>query len=375
MSPEVLFLTALMGIFACYVVWRGMHPVQQQAEMSQPVPASAVPDQPQAPQSSPAQNALAEFYRMLAERAPSYISREVACPLDNTILQLPVIERLPDGRLKDNSVGGIATDMMKIAVGPPIGSSPQPDLLKQQWELLPVSCPSCGNTYQEIDINNLRHPSRLQALKENWNLAELSPGLAAVPAADWTPDVVQFGHYLSSREAQTEHIELAYIALSGAYASNFVVWSGEHAYHIPSAAFYALAAAELQTAIELGWEGLPDKSKSETIMTLLECQRLLGRREAALQTLELARQILQLEPALKPVLEMQERYIADEHYALERVNLDNRPAPPIGWQLDLMLPAMNGHIAQYRQDWQAEQAPAAIVAEINALLIPPEELP
>lgn len=375
MSPEVLFITALMGVFACYVVWRGMHPHVHTESVAQQARVSATAPQRQEPGQDPPRNALTDFYGMLAERAPTYVTREIVCPLDNTSLQLPLIKRLPDGRLMDNNVGGIATDMMKIAVGPPIGSSPQPDLLKQQWELLPVSCPSCGNTYQEIDINNLRHPARLQALKEHWNLAELSPGLAAVSPTDWTPDEVQFGHYLSSREAQTEHIELAYIALSGAYASNFVVWSGEDAYHIPSAAFYALAAAEFQTAIDLGWEGLPDKSRSDLILALLECQRLLGRSADARRSLDLAKKIIELEPALKPVLDMQERFLAEDHFALERVNLEGLPAPVIGWQLDMMLPAMNGHIEQYRADWQENMAPAAIVEAINRLLTPAEQQP
>ena len=373
MAPEVLFIIAMMAVFACYAVWRGTH-APGEAELG--TAKLIIPDEPAGlglDPDNPVRSELQEYYVWLAERAPVYGVRSINCPLDNTPLELPYIQRRADGSLMDNSQGGIATDFMKIAVGPPTGMSPQPDLLVQQWEQLPVSCPSCLNTYQETDLNNLRHPQRLQALREHWNLIDISPGLAAIPLDEWTPDAVQFCHYLSSREAQTEHLELAWIALSGAYASNFVVWSGESGYHIPSAAFYALAAAEFRTAIELGWEGLPEKSRSETILALLECQRLLGREPEARATLAQAREVLQLEPALLPVLEMEERFLDESRYSLERVNLDNKPAPPIGWQLDKLLPAMNGHIAQFREDWQTLRNPAEAVAAINSLLAAPAE--
>ena len=369
MAPEVLFIIAIMAVFAGYVVWRGTHAAAGHAPVSETI---VVPDKPATlglDADNPVRTQLTEYYSWLALRAPEYGTRSIVCPLDGSQLELPYIKRTANGQLMDNNQGGIASDFMKIAVGPPAGSSPQPDLLVQQWEQLTVTCPSCLNTYQETDVNNLGHPQRLQALRENWKLSDISPGLASVPFTDWTPDEVQYCHYLSSREAQTEHLELAWIALSGAYASNFVVWSGESDYHIPSAAFYALAAAEFQTAIELGWEGLPDKSKSETILALLECQRLLGRETDARATLEQARAVLQLEPALMPVLDMEEQYLNEGRYSLERVNLENAPAPPIGWQLDMMLPGMNGHIAQYRADWQNSMNPAEIVSAINTLLM------
>ncbi|MCB1217827.1 hypothetical protein KDL44_10555 [bacterium] len=358
LAPEALFIFGLVAVLGYFAVWRAFNPpgvftpdLQGRAEQDLQDRLEKQLEQPPVID-SPVRDELAQFYAQLATVKPTYIGRPVNCPLDNTALQLPVMKLNEQGMHMDNAVGGIASDFMKIAVGPPVGASAMPDLLVQQWEQLPVSCPQCRNTYQEQDLNNLRHPERLQALRDNWELERLSPGLAAIPLADWTPDLVQYGHYLSMRAAANEHIELGWTALSGAYASNFSVWSGEHDYYVPSAAFYALAAAEFQTAIDLDWEGLPQKSRAETVMALLVCQRLLGREAAARETIALAREVLQNEPAMLPALDMEEGYLNDGHFALERVNLGNRPAPIIGWQLDLMLAPMNGHISQFRADWQ-----------------------
>ncbi|MCB1186110.1 hypothetical protein KDL29_02995 [bacterium] len=371
LAPEALFIFGLVAVVGWYAAWRIFNPPvntgttqsEQQAEQALKDLEKQLEQKPVL--DSPVRDELAEFYKRLAEVAPTYVTREVQCPLDNTPLALPVSKINEAGQRMDNSVGGIASDFMKIAVGPPAGSTAMPDVLVQQWEQLPVTCPDCLNTYQEQDLNNLRWPERLAQLRENWDLAQLSPALARIDSTEWTPDLVQFDHYLSTSAAGTEHIERGWTALSGAYASNFSVWSGEHGYYIPAAAFYALAASEFQTAIDLDWEGLPDKSKAETVMALLVCQRLLGRADDARATIELARQVVQNEPAMLPALEMEEKYLNEGRFSLERVNLENRPAPPIGWQLDLMLPAMNGHISEFREQWAVLLSTDEIVAAIN----------
>ncbi len=370
LAPEVLFIFALVAVLGYYAVWRTFNPVQavQQPAVSELETQLEKQRSSPPPIDSPVRDELTEYYEKLADFTPTYVTRDMACPLDNTPLKLPVLLRNGQGLPMDNAEGGIASDFMKIAVGVPDGGSAMPDLMLQQWEQLPVICPTCNNVYQDASLNNLRWPQRLQALKQNWDLERISAGLKRYGYRDWTPDQLQYGHYLSSREAQMEHLELGWIALSGAYASNFSVWSGEHEYHIPSSAFYALAAAEFRRSIELDWEGLPDKSKSETIMALLVCERLLGREEDAGQTLAQAREILRLEPQMLPALDVEQQLLNAGRFSLERVNLQNRPAPVIGWQLDKMLPAMNGHISEYREAWQGLTGTQEILEAIEAQL-------
>lgn len=370
LAPEVWFIFALVAALGYYAVWRSFNPPVPAATLQPPPIVKDLEKALEAPPvlDSPVRDELTEYYIWLADIAPTYTTQDVLCPRDNTPLELPVILRNMDGLPMDNAEGGIASDFMKIAVGPPTGSTAMPDLLTQQWEQLPVTCATCKATFQQSDLNNLRWPQRLQAFKDNWDLEQISPGLARFNYREWTPDQVQYCHYLTSRSMLQEHLELGWIALSGAYASNFSVWSGEHSYFIPSPAFYALAAAEFSKAIELDWEGLPDKSKSETIMALLVCQRLLGREDAARSTAEQAREVLQLEPEMLPALEMEQQYLEAGNFSLERVNLTGRPAPLIGWQLDKMLPAMNGHIIEHRPDWQDLHGVDEILAAIEQRL-------
>ena len=57
-------------------------------------------------------------------------------------------------------------------------------------------------------------------------------------------------------------------------------------------------------------------------------------------------------------------------YSLERVRIEGLTAPPVGWYLDTMLPAINGHITEHRADWNTLDDPAeieqAIIARIAA---------
>lgn len=298
-------------------------------------------------------DATTSFWDGLAQRAPEYTIRPSECPVDGTALTVP-------SRVRDNRYGGVASDFMKITLAPPPDEFSQPDLTMQEWEKMPVSCPTCGATFMEIDLLNLSSqmvPGGLAALKE-WDLAEAAPPLADVPPEQWTRDEQLFVRYLTHKQAGFPGTELGYAALPAAYASNFSVWYGKD-YAVPSAAYYALAAARMRADLDAG---LPEREGERALIMfdLGELYRLLGRPQDSADWFGRALDTGQLDEGRLSALEQLKAALDAGDYSLERVRIEGLDAPPVGWYLDTMLPAINGHITEHRADWNTLDDPAAI---------------
>ncbi|HES58768.1 MAG TPA: hypothetical protein ENO21_05000 [Firmicutes bacterium] len=300
-----------------------------------------------------ATDAQASFWDGLRQRAPEYGTVEYNCPVDGTALDVP-------NRLRDNRYGGVASDFMKITLAPPAAEHGQPDLTVQEWERMPATCPTCGATFMEIDLLNLSSqmlPGGLTALKE-WDLAEAAPPLAEVPPAQWTKDEQLFVRYLTHRQAGFPGTELGYAALPAAYASNFAVWYGKD-YAVPSGAYYALAAARMRADLDAG---LPEREGERALIMfdLGELYRLLGRPDDASAWFNNALDTGLLDEGRLAALKQLKAALESGDYSLERVEIEGLTAPPVGWYLDTMLPAINGHISEHRDDWNGMDDPAAI---------------
>jgi hypothetical protein len=301
--------------------------------------------------------AQASFWDGLAQRAPEYTTVSYNCPVDGTALDVP-------NRVRDNRYGGVASDFMKITLAPPEGGYGQPDLTMQEWEMMPATCPTCGATYMEIDLLNLSSqmlPGGLAALQE-WDLAEAAPPLADVPPAEWTRDEQLFVRYLTHRQAGFPGTELGYAALPAAYASNFAVWYGKD-YAVPSVAYYALAAARMRADLD---SGLPEREGERALIMfdLAELYRLLGRPEDASAWFDSALDSGLLDEGRLAALEQLGASLEAGDFSLERVKIEGLTAPPVGWYLDTMLPAINGHISEHRADWNSLDDPAVIEGAI-----------
>lgn len=317
-------------------------------------PAEKKQEQPETPAT-----ALVSFWEGVAQRAPQYNPQPETCPVDNTRFDVP-------HKVRDNRYGGVASDLMKISLAPPVEQYGQPDLSKQEWEQMPATCPSCGATFMEIDLINLQSgmvPDANKALK-SWNLTDACPPLVDVPQDKWTSDERLFVHYLTLKKAGFPGTELGYAALTAAYGTNFAIWYGED-YSVPSPAYYALAAALMRKDVEAG---LPasDAERAAVEFDLGELYRLLGRADDSAKWFGEARDSGKLEPSRVEVLKQLEDSLNAGDFALQRVKIANFKAPPVGWYLDTMLPAINGHITQYRADWNTMDDPAEIEKAIVA---------
>lgn len=317
-------------------------------------------------------SASEQFWAAIEEHQPVYTSINYECLVDGTEIPVP-------NKQSDNRLGGVATDLMKIALGPPKSGLGRPDFELQEFEQLLCTCPACGATYMQIDLINMRSgmvPGALDAIKK-WDLAEALPGLAGKPVESWTYDEKSLVRYLTMKQAGFPNYELGFYALSGAYCSNFAVWYGRD-YTVPSPAFYALAAAEMSRDLEAG---IPERSneRAPTALALGEAYRLLDRPEDAKHWFSEAEQLFRaaheggaikdedLEHYLQVTAAMQEM-IAEGNSSLNVVNIPGMPPPPLGsWYLEEMLPNINGHIIQHRGDWSGLKDPSKIIEQISSL--------
>lgn len=316
-----------------------------------PAPAAAQPGQAAQPATPEA------FFSYLGQHPPKYSPLQRLCPIDGTRFEVPT-------QSADNRAGGVATDMMKIALAPnPEGQGP-PDLSQQDFLLLWGTCPKCGATFGEIDLVNLISEPFLSRLKK-WNIAKAAPPLARVPQEKWTTDERVLVRYLTQRQAGVEPVELGFTALTGAYAANLAVYLGRD-YRVPSPAFYALAAAEFRGALAQG--NLSKEATGVTAMTLGETERLLGRFDEAKGAFAQARAAGALDEGTLAILGQLEGLSAAKDFNLARAERKDAKPPPIGWYLDSLLPAINGHITQYRSAWTAPASPEELIARIFALL-------
>jgi hypothetical protein len=334
--------------------------------ISRPAEKKPSPEHPPAPE----QQLTAErFYDLLAERQLRIEYVQMACPIDGTVLEVPELAR----RHSRNRFGGVATDLMSISLAPPAEGRGRPDVGLQDWEALLVTCPLCGATYHGIDIFHLQQATRYRI--DEWELSAIAPALAARPSEDWTTDERIYTRLLTQRAGGVPSVELGFTALQGAYAANFGTWYGKTV-RIPSPAFYALAAAYFADALVTDSEMQP-LTRASTALPLGECYRLLGRPADAAETFALVRSLGAFDEsntehrAARAALSQLEQLLAAEDYSLHRAEIPEFDEPPVGWYIDEMLPAINGHIAQHRADWAALGEIDALHQQILDLLAEP----
>lgn len=304
------------------------------------------------------QRALDEFWQRVTEHQPKVETITYACPVDGAPLAVPSI-------IEDNRLGGVASDMMELALAPPVGGIGPPDLTKQRFNIDLATCPKCGATFAEVDLPSVGREEAKEALKA-WDLAKLAAPLAAIPAVQWSADERALAHYLTLRQAGLSPVELGIAALDGAYCCNLAVALGQKR-RLPAPAFYALAAACFADGLQRD-ETRDARSASFCALMLGETSRLLGRQAQAQAAFAKARKLGGLDDASLHVLGQLEGHLAAGRFSLERVELPRVATPPLGWYLDLMLPAMNGDIAAYRGEWAGLTEQDAIVARILAAL-------
>ncbi|GEM_PF-2436901 len=349
-SPQwwpVAFLFGFLAVLAI-VVFVIARPAPEQ---------QATPAEPATPAGQAALSAE-EFAQLLAERQPSYSTMQLACPVEGTMLEVP-------NQDMDNRLGGVATDLMKIALGPPEEGIGRPSFEAQDWEMLLVTCPDCGATYHGIDLFNFGRGDAYSLA--DWDLSALAPALAARSVEDWTVEERVLARVLTQRAAGVESVELGFSALQGAYAANFNTWYGRKV-NVPSPAFYALAAAFFRDSLDESHTAMAPGTKAITEMTLGEMYRLLGRREDAAQVFADARESGGLDQYTLQVLEQLEGLATAGDSGLSRAEVSALAPLSTGWYIDEMLPAINGHISAHRDGWSDLNDPDDALARILAML-------
>ena len=309
-------------------------------------------------------SAETEFWKTIHKTQPVYKTAEARCLVDGTSFDLP---SNPPG--SGNRAGGTATDLMPIAIRPDEDSSIKPNFDLQEFEQKMGTCNTCGATYMDIDMFNISS-SRIEngvANLQAWDLSSSLPSLDPGEHESWTSDVQSFVRYKVQVQAGFPPNELGFTALAGAYCTNFSTWYGKD-YTVPSPAFYALASAQIRLDLEQDLPaGIAERSLSA--MLLGELYRLLGRRADASKWFELARNLGGLDKQLLVVLGASERFLEQGDFSLKRVpDLEGKEPPPIGWQIDNMLPNISGHITQHRKDWAGLDDPAEIEAKIISVI-------
>lgn len=309
-----------------------------------------------APTEEELEEMAALFAEAIVQRQPVYTLTAWACPVDSVELQVPG----QANRQSNNRFGGVATDLMSIALSPPTDGLGRPNLDSQDWEMLLVTCPQCGATFHGIDLWNLDQD--LGYSLDGWDLAAVAPALAARDKSAWTVEERILVRLLTQRKMGVANVELGFTALQGAYAANFGTWYGKEV-HIPSAGFYALASALFQRALDSD-EELNAEARGITAMTQGEAYRLLGRADDALNSFALATELNALDDSRLEVIEQLRSLVKSGNSSLEIAIVGEVHVPPGGWYLSEMLPAINSHIAFYRADWAGMDEADAIIAAL-----------
>ncbi|MCC7479238.1 hypothetical protein IT575_12370 [bacterium] len=285
---------------------------------------------------------------------PDFPLMQRPCPLHpQEELQVPV-KRLVGERFDiygDNSFGGVATDLMKIALGPPESGERigEPSMAVQDFDSLLASCAESGATFSMTDLQRLKADPAAADRLVGWDLLALAPELAARPQSEWTIDERCLVRLLTQKRWGASSVELGFTALTGAYISNFSVYRGRD-YRLEGAAWYALAAAYFEQALSEG--SLQGESQIlVTRMTLGELYRLLGDTARAGELYAEVKSGGSLPKGSSEVLEQMIELAQQGSSNLERASVQDVPVPPVGWYLDRALPAINGQLAVTRQQW------------------------
>jgi hypothetical protein len=294
------------------------------------------------------EQAVARFWAAIAEHQPHFEPVAQVCPVDGAALDVPAL-------IDTNRLGGVATDMMQLALAPnPDGTGP-PDITRQGFAAQFGSCPKCGATFTELDIS-VMNAAPVRAKLAGWDLGRLAPALAKRPQAQWTADERALVRFMTQQQAGLSQVELGISALQGAYCCNLAVAAGIKRRFV-SPAFYALAAS----CFSQGQSDADKPAASFAAMMLGECSRLLGRADEAQAAYAQARKLGGLEPEAQAVLKQLEQLLKKGDFNLERAELPGLAMPPVNWYLDPMLPAINGDISVTRTQWAAYPDTAAVL--------------
>jgi hypothetical protein len=355
MLTSVLVSGWLLGWFG-----GSRQPVAPGSDSTAPQPAASPASAPEAVAVSLPVVDDPEFLAQLEERKPVFGSTPRPCFVCGTEFKV----RAGDAR-RSNSLGGVATDVMSLALSPPLEEGGPPNINRQSFDALLSTCPTCGATYFEIDYTNLNGsilPGGTNNLKSGFNLMELAAPLAQKPQNEWTYDEQSLVRYLTQRTAGFPSYELGYTAVSGAYSSNLSAFLGRD-HNIPGAAFYALAAAHFKQYLDAGQYD-NELGAALIAMELGELYRLLGRHTDATAAFAKARELNKLDPQTLKILAHLEQLNGAGDKALHRAPLEEVEAPPIGWVVDLTLPAINAELDAERERWAAVDDPQQITAQM-----------
>lgn len=288
---------------------------------------------------------------------PNFPLKDKTCPLHaDELLQVPV--KVLQGEFlrvySDNSFGGVATDMMKIGLGPPSSGElvGPPSIAIQDFDSLLATCKKTGATFSMQDLQHIESNMPYAGAGDKllgWDLKKVCPVLAGRGQDTWTSEERRLVRLLTQSQCGVEDSELGFTALQGAYASNYAVYVGRE-YHIEADAFYALTAAYMERALK-NKSVKGDIANATVQMTVGEIYRLMGDKENALRYFKLAKDSGKLDKAGSQVLDQVTALAQKGDFNLARAEVQAVPDPPIGWYLDKMLPAMNVQISLMRSSW------------------------
>ena len=309
-----------------------------------------------------------EFWARLREHPPQLGTLDYDCPCCGETLQVPAIQQ--DTK---NVLGGVATDFMGLQLIAPEDALGRPDLSMQLFNVLEITCPNDGATFEYLDLSNLANGlvPKADVHLRGWQLADDAPELAAIPQADWTVPERHLAHYFSLARAGFPDYEIGWRVLAGAHAANFAVWHGDE-YGVPSPVFYALAALHFQRELDNPASRMNDEERASTAIMAGELYRLLGRSADALECAAQA-EALPLHGKQQEAVKLLKQRAEDGDYVLYRNTVVAMEEPPVGWYIEMLLPAINSHIQEHRPHWNSLHDPAVIARQACALLGPTGE--
>ncbi len=306
-----------------------------------------------------------EFWARLRERPPELVTLDYECPCCGTLLPVPAVKQETK-----NVLGGVATDFMGIQLKAPETALGRPDFSVQLFNELEIACPTDGATFEYLDLSNLANGlvPKAEFNLHGWQLSADAPELAAIPQEQWTSPARHLAHYFTIVRTGFPDYEIGWRVLAGAHAANFAVWHGDE-YGVPSPVFYALAALHMQRELDNPASRMNEEERASTAIMAAELYRLLGRSADALACCALA-EALPLQDKQREAIDLIKQRAAEGDFTLQRNTVVEISEPPVGWYLDMMLPAINSHIQEHRPHWSSLNDPAVIARQACALLKP-----
>jgi hypothetical protein len=304
-----------------------------------------------------------DFWKRLRLRQPALNYLAYKCPCCGKTLQAPYMEN-------KNMFGGVSTDLMSIQLKAPADELGKPDFSLQLFNEMEITCPNDGGTFEYLDLSNFEAGMvpKLEVKMRSWKLADDAPELAAIPYDQWTVPERHLAHYFTLVRAGLPDYEIGWRVLAGAHAANFAVWHGNE-YVVPSPVFYELAVLHMRRELDNPDSAMNGEERATTAIMAAELYRLLGRGKDALDCLALAEKE-QLQEKQKQAIQVCRARVQAGDWALQRDTVIDAPAPPVGWYIDMMMPAINSHILEYREQWNNYSDPAEVARKACELVRP-----